>query len=825
MKIKMLAEYYKYHEDIPRLFMVPTTNTLNRYHDKKRRLDYLRITKMLKDQNQQKGLTPRAEIYKPGKIESAPITDRILADLELSNATNVKSSEVMNGDDYRRGKNNRNQDFYQSNSEKSKHKSSKKEKENKNIKKPGTYQPNIKNPDNTMDQVKEVSISNTIQDLNLKLGEIINQSYSHFEASEYQSNNTISNLDNFLAYIQINHQGAKLHNIPEISSKPLLRKSVGSRLAKPETRVHTNNERVNTERMYTHTDRLLTERMVTERLDTHEGYNYYDPQNKLSQKRKQSRELNLAEKLLKEVPQDFFKKKTKKTEPDESAKIPEMERPYTGMVSSRHLTSSVVSSTTARPKNLPITVIKIQNFDDVLKGRQNSPLKLDSHRSVSREKVQQRPPSAISYRGYDSKPSKRQEGKGQEILALRRRSQATNGDTVDYSTKLTIRNKSIYNLKDIHLTEKATESSNLTTQQATERPNSQREMRISLDMNILGRHMSQPGTVTNTGNATGKSMKEMRGTPSTARISKGIPLHIGTHTSRESRHLTGSALMDLRDKGIKPTSSTHKRSLPQSQFNSQIEGSQMMSIIPEDMANLKQQVEKFTKKGMTHKEITPHHKHTKSEERFVGPTIVSLGRKGSIVQPETYREFNRSPYEGGKRVVKEKDNLLVKPPTYTYNHNNIVNIYVNHNDKNGNEPSPVLKKEPKRTGSLTERDRSTPSGAIKMSSRPSVPELFMKYNNASNPTSNSGKRLQTFESYGRKDDGRESPLKLTKKNEMKLNRPKSGNYGNSLNLLTQNQTKQSYQSKGNNKRVDIDLMDQKGKDANYEFMINFKKKQ
>lgn len=49
-KMKMLTEYYKFHKDIPRLFMLPTTHTLNKYHDKKRRLDYIRITKMLQDE-------------------------------------------------------------------------------------------------------------------------------------------------------------------------------------------------------------------------------------------------------------------------------------------------------------------------------------------------------------------------------------------------------------------------------------------------------------------------------------------------------------------------------------------------------------------------------------------------------------------------------------------------------------------------------------------------------------------------------------------------------------------------------------------------------
>ena len=42
-KITYLTEYYKFHKDIPRLFMVPTTIILNNFHDKKRRIEYFVI--------------------------------------------------------------------------------------------------------------------------------------------------------------------------------------------------------------------------------------------------------------------------------------------------------------------------------------------------------------------------------------------------------------------------------------------------------------------------------------------------------------------------------------------------------------------------------------------------------------------------------------------------------------------------------------------------------------------------------------------------------------------------------------------------------------
>lgn len=51
-KIQFLTEYYKYHNEIPRFFMKKISDVMNRYHDKKRRIDYYRIKKLLKEQNE-----------------------------------------------------------------------------------------------------------------------------------------------------------------------------------------------------------------------------------------------------------------------------------------------------------------------------------------------------------------------------------------------------------------------------------------------------------------------------------------------------------------------------------------------------------------------------------------------------------------------------------------------------------------------------------------------------------------------------------------------------------------------------------------------------
>lgn len=49
-KVTYLTEYYKYHREVPRLFMLPVANIINNFHDKKRRIEYYKIKKMLAEQ-------------------------------------------------------------------------------------------------------------------------------------------------------------------------------------------------------------------------------------------------------------------------------------------------------------------------------------------------------------------------------------------------------------------------------------------------------------------------------------------------------------------------------------------------------------------------------------------------------------------------------------------------------------------------------------------------------------------------------------------------------------------------------------------------------
>ena len=45
-----MTEYYKFHEDVPRIYMEPMSSTVHMYYDYKRRLTYIRVTKMLAKQ-------------------------------------------------------------------------------------------------------------------------------------------------------------------------------------------------------------------------------------------------------------------------------------------------------------------------------------------------------------------------------------------------------------------------------------------------------------------------------------------------------------------------------------------------------------------------------------------------------------------------------------------------------------------------------------------------------------------------------------------------------------------------------------------------------
>jgi len=212
-KIKMLSEYYKFHNDVARLFMMPITNVVNKHHDKKRRLEYLRVTKLLKDEQEAKdakeGRTPKKSSKEDKEKKRDPkefiISDRILDELNLTDPEEAKK--------HRRTKSNfkPSQPYL--------------------IKSNPTTMDNIakqnsKKPNNKGETKKtEMSVSHTLQDLNMKLGEIINSRMNtqhdskYFENSYQQTNETMSNLNDFLKFITHTQPSSKIRDIPMIKGK------------------------------------------------------------------------------------------------------------------------------------------------------------------------------------------------------------------------------------------------------------------------------------------------------------------------------------------------------------------------------------------------------------------------------------------------------------------------------------------------------------------------------------------------------------------------------------------------------------------------------
>lgn len=60
-RVQNLTEYYKFHIEIPRLFLLPVAEIINKHHDRKRRLNYLRVTKMIGMVPEQEMLTGESE--------------------------------------------------------------------------------------------------------------------------------------------------------------------------------------------------------------------------------------------------------------------------------------------------------------------------------------------------------------------------------------------------------------------------------------------------------------------------------------------------------------------------------------------------------------------------------------------------------------------------------------------------------------------------------------------------------------------------------------------------------------------------------------------
>ena len=88
-KLTILTEYYKFHKDVPRIFMYSIARIMNYYHDKKRKIEYIRITKIIKEKNEQLH-------NKKGKKEKNLNEGRLFEEKSEKTETNNNATSLKN---------------------------------------------------------------------------------------------------------------------------------------------------------------------------------------------------------------------------------------------------------------------------------------------------------------------------------------------------------------------------------------------------------------------------------------------------------------------------------------------------------------------------------------------------------------------------------------------------------------------------------------------------------------------------------------------------------------------------------------------------------
>ncbi|CAD8097493.1 unnamed protein product [Paramecium sonneborni] len=61
-KLRLFSEYYKYHNEIPRFFMPKLCKIMSNYHDKRRRIEYYRIKRIIEEENKKNPSKPKKTI-------------------------------------------------------------------------------------------------------------------------------------------------------------------------------------------------------------------------------------------------------------------------------------------------------------------------------------------------------------------------------------------------------------------------------------------------------------------------------------------------------------------------------------------------------------------------------------------------------------------------------------------------------------------------------------------------------------------------------------------------------------------------------------------
>ncbi len=176
-KMKLLVEYYKFHKDIPRLFMQPTSEVLNRYHDKKRRIEYFKIKKMLKEQERQGG---KSFVSDTNIHESC--NSNLDSDKKNNGKFNVPIGNVLEGIDF---------DIKEENPQK-----------------------NLVKLLNQQKKYCEVSNSYSLLELNKKLMDMTEMKSEFFIE---EKNQKFHDLSNFLSYMKTNKVKKQTKNFDELS--------------------------------------------------------------------------------------------------------------------------------------------------------------------------------------------------------------------------------------------------------------------------------------------------------------------------------------------------------------------------------------------------------------------------------------------------------------------------------------------------------------------------------------------------------------------------------------------------------------------------------
>ena len=155
--------------------MTPTSQILNKFHDKKRKLDYVRITRMLRGEGPMDPQTVRERDEAPGQIAEYQIGERLLEPLEES----LRRMDLMSPPPENR----------RSEGTRVLH----------NIVSPSNGQRYHHNaPSNRIESVRDLSVSNTIHELHQKLGEIIHSRQMDTNYMESEEKESFDNLNNFL---------------------------------------------------------------------------------------------------------------------------------------------------------------------------------------------------------------------------------------------------------------------------------------------------------------------------------------------------------------------------------------------------------------------------------------------------------------------------------------------------------------------------------------------------------------------------------------------------------------------------------------------------